>query len=281
MIKQDLRFELSDTKVNLDFPKEHRIIIDFHHHYRKSEKEFLDKLLEDMDSARVNIVCLLTSEPRYGEREEKDWKRILKDHHDRVVGFGTVNPGKLPENKPEIVDQYYSEGFKGLNFLRPTKRYDHDDFLDYYEKAEEYNMPAIFHTGVIGRRSFKEREDVSSEFMRPIYLDRIARLFPKLKIDMAHIGDPWFGEAFNVSQKSINIWIDMSGKGMWLKAVALREHLGIRLSPEKLIFGLDEPSSQYIRLIDFWETVLMEMGINQKHRDMIFGETAAKILGIE
>ncbi|HIE13930.1 TPA: hypothetical protein EYP70_01515 [Candidatus Bathyarchaeota archaeon] len=263
-----------------EFPKKHKLVIDIHHHYNPLVKDFVNVLLKDMSAAGVHMVCLFSSRPNYGERESKDWKKIFKDYYDRIIGFGTINPGRLPESKPEMIDEYYSRGFKGIKFLRPTKRYDHDDFLVYYEKAEDYDMPVLFHTGVIARKSVVEREDVSSAYMRPVYLDRIARWCPKLRIVAAHMGDPWFSEAYNTSQKNPLLWLDFSGKGIWLKAKAIREHLWIRLRPEKLVFGLDEPSSQYARLIYAWDTIFYEMGLTQEQRDMIFGGTAAKILGI-
>lgn len=141
-----------------EFPKEHKLLIDIHHHYRPSVKNFVDTLIRDMDAAGVHKVCLFTSRPNYGEQENRDWKRMFKDYSDRVIGFGTISPGRTPENRPEAVDEYYSKGFKGLKFIRPTKRYDHDDFLVYYEKAEDYGMPVLFHTGVIARKSVDERE---------------------------------------------------------------------------------------------------------------------------
>ena len=263
------------------FPKKHKLLIDIHHHYNPSVKNFVETLIRDMDAAGVHKVCLISSRPRHSDQEERDWKRIFKDYSERIIGFGTVCPGRGPENSPEIIDEYYSRGFKGLKFINPTKRYDHDDFLVYYEKAEDYGMPALFHTGVVARKIFDRREDVSSEYMRPVYLDRIARWCPKLRIVAAHMGDPWFSEAYNTSQKHPLMWLDISGKGIWLKAEAIRRHLWIRLRPEKLVFGLDEPSSQYLRLIHAWDTIFYEMGLDQKQRDMIFGETAAKILGIK
>lgn len=262
-----------------EFPKEHKLVIDAHHHYAPSDKKFLETLLKNMDAVGVHKVCLINSGPTCGEQEERDWKRIFKDHSDRIIGFGTISQGRTKADGPEVVDEYYSKGFKGLKFLRPTKRYDHDDFLVYYEKAEKHGMPVLFHTGVIARHSVDQREDVSSAHMRPIYLDRIARWCPRLKIIGAHMGDPWFREAYHTSQKNPLLWLDISGKGIWLKAKAIREHFWIRLRPEKLVFGSDEPSSQYARLIHAWDTILYEMGIGQADRDAVFGETAAKILG--
>jgi len=265
-----------------EYPKKHELVIDIHHHYRRQRGGgFVETLLRDMDSAGVHKVCLFSSPPQeYSDEEDRDWKRIFKDYSDRIIGFGTIQPGR-PKNDPEIVDEYYSKGFKGLKFLNPTRRYDDDKFLRYYEKAEDYGMPTLFHTGVVARKSVIERQNVSSAYMRPVYLDRIARWCPKLKIVCAHMGDPWFSEAYNTSQKNPLLWLDISGKGIWLKAKAIWEHLWIRLRPEKLVFGLDEPSSQYARLIHFWDTFFYEIGLSQEQRDMIFGKNAAQILGIK
>lgn len=250
-------------------------VVDIHQHYTPKDG-FVDGLLKEMDKAGVAIACVISSGPNYDDKEAAQWKTIFKDFKERIVGFGSFNPGKFDHT---IVDDYYAKGFRGLKAISPTDSYDSDDFLVYYERAEEYGMPILFHTGVIARQSTQERQDVSSRHMRPICLDRIARWCPRLKIIAAHMGDPWFSEAYNTSQKNPNMWLDISGKGIWLKASAIKEHLWIRLRPEKLIFGLDEPPSQYWRMIHAWETILYEMGLSEHDRDMIFSGTARQILG--
>jgi len=256
------------------YPRERRDIVDIHHHYN-DRVGFVKELLSEMDAAGVATVCLMSSGPEPSEHESSDWKTIFKDLGDRVVGLGLFNPGACEH---DVVDRYYSMGFKGLKATTPTKAYDIDEFLPYYERAESYGMPVLFHTGVIARTSVDKKEDVSSARMSPACLDRIARWCPRLKIIAAHMGDPWFAEAYNTSQKNPNMWLDISGKGIWLKAAAIREHLWIRLRPEKLVFGLDEPPSQYRRIIHAWDTLLYEMGITQEARDMIFSGTARRIL---
>ena len=255
------------------FPGERRDIIDAHHHYN-AERKFVDNLLREMDSAGVQMTCLISSGPSYGEQEASDWSRIFRDFNDRIFGLGLFNPGRCDH---DIVDRYYSKGFKGLKAIEPKRPYDEDDYMRYYERAEDLGMPILFHTGVVARGSTQEREDVSSGCMRPIQLDRIARWCPKLRIVAAHMGDPWFSEAYNTSQKNPNMWLDISGKGIWLKASAIRQHLWIRLRPEKLVFGIDEPPTEYRRLIHTWETLLYEMGVTQEQRDMVFTGSAKRI----
>ena len=260
-----------------ELPRKHKLIIDIHHHYNPKIKNFLNHLLDNMNKAGITKVCLFTTGPNYKDQEAKDWKTIFKDYNDRIIGFGTINPGK---HKPETVDQYYSKGFIGIKILNPTKPYDSDEFLEYYQRAEDLDMPILFHTGVIARHKLDQPIDQTSDRMRPVTLDRIARLFPKLKIIAAHMGDPWFSEAYMVSQKNPNMWLDISGKGIWLKALAIKQHLWIRLRPEKLLFGTDEPPTEFLRLYHFWDTYFYEIGITFDQREQIFGKTAKKILGL-
>lgn len=255
-------------------PVGNKLVIDVHHHYLP-QKGFMKRLLKRMDEANVNKVCLFTSGPKYGENEKRAFEEAFKDYGDRVIGFGRIHPGRV---KPEIIDEYYSRGFTGLKIIHPTKRYDHDDFLSYYEKAEQYGMPVLFHTGVVSRKRPDVSEDRSSAFMRPVYLDRIARLYPKLRVVAAHIGDPWYLEACMTSQKNPNMWLDVSGKAILLKALNIRKYMWIRLTPDKLLFGLDEPPEEYNRLIYTWNTLLYEMGLPKEDRAKIFGENAAKML---
>jgi len=254
----------------------HELIIDVHHHYI-DRKGFMDELFKEMDAANVHKVCLITSAPSYGESEGKDFTWAFKDYADRVIGFGTIHPGKT---QPEAIDEYYGKGFKGIKAIYPTKRYDHDSFLTYYQKAETLGMPILFHTGVVAREKIDVAQDVTSAHMRPVYLDRVARLFPKLHLVAAHMGDPWYLEAYMTSQKNPNMWLDISGKAVLIKALNIKEYLGIRLTPDKLLFGLDEPPCEYSRLIHVWDTLLHEMGLSLDERSQIFGKNAAEMLEI-
>lgn len=252
------------------------MIIDIHNHYWGG-KDFLKKLLENMDKAGVDKVCL-SGLGINGLPGNDAVEKAFKEYPDRIIGFGVILPGRAPFEK---VDELYSKGFKGLKMTIPTKRYDHEDFMLYYQKAEDYGMPILFHTGVIA--SFKEDKDLgtTSSYMRPVYLDKIARVFPKLKIIVAHMGDPWFLEAYRVAQYCPNMWLDISGLAIFVKALNIRKYLWIRVTPDKLLWGLDEPPEKYLQLLMTWRTLIREIGISEEESKKIFGETAARILGIK
>lgn len=253
------------------------MIIDVHNHYWE-DKDFLRRLFKGMDSAGVDIVCLNGLGAPYSMPGNDDVEKAFKEHPDKIIGFGTIFPGRVPCEK---VDELYSRGFKGLKMITPTKRYDADEFMPYYQKAEDYGMPILFHLGIV--MAFKgDRElGTSSSYMRPVYLDKIARMFPKLKIIGAHMGDPWFLEAYRVAQYCPNMWLDISGLAIFVKAQNIRTYLGIRVTPDKLLWGLDDQPEKYLQLLMTWKTLVREIGMSQEDSEKIFGKTAAKILNIK
>jgi len=261
--------------------KLYKLVIDIHNHVFRQPK-FEERLLKYMDEAGVDIVCLSPSleffEPPFKDPNNKVVEELMKKYPDRIIGFGAVYPGRMPY---DLIDELHAKEFRGIKMTIPTKPYDHDDFMKYYEKAEDYGMPILFHTGVVARFKYDHLANVSSDRMRPAHLDRIARTFPKLKIIAAHMGDPWYLEAYMTAQKHPNMWMDVSGLARVTKVIAIKTYLGIRLTPDKLLFGLDEPPEEYPRLVWFWDTALREIGISEEDRRKIFGETAAKILGIK
>ena len=257
------------------------IIIDFHQHFANGgERDFLRRLFDGMDAAGVDIVCLngVVVPTTLSVNGNGEVEKAFKEYPNRIVGFGAVYPGRDPFEK---VDELHSRGFKGLKMIWPTKRYDHEDFATYYEKAEKYEMPILFHTGIIAASPIDKEWKISSSYMQPVCLDKICRMFPKLRVIAAHMGDPWYLEAYMTSQKNPNMWLDISGLAIFLKAANIRKYLNIRLKPDKLLWGLDEPPEKYLRLLLTWKTLLGEIGISEQDSENIFGKTAATILAIK
>lgn len=257
------------------------IIIDFHQHFALGgEKDFLRRLLEGMDEAGVDIVCLngVVVPPTQAVNGNAEVENAFRKYPGRIIGFGAVYPGRDSFQK---VDELHSRGFKGLKMIWPTNRYDHEDFGPYYQKAEDYDMPILFHTGIVAASPIDKEWKISSSYMQPVCLDKICRMFPKLKVIGAHMGDPWFLEAYMTSQKNPNMWLDISGLAIFVKAANIRRYLNIRLTSNKLLWGLDEPPEKYLRLLLTWKTLVREIGISEEDSESIFGKTAGTILGIK
>lgn len=131
---------------------------------------------------------------------------------------------------------------------------------------------------------------ISSNYMKPIYLDTIARIFPRLTIIGAHLGNPWYEEATMSARWNPNLYFDLSGSILkkktpeflggllwWTPQTRYRDPEG-RYAWEKILFGSDVPYHEIEEVMADYKGVLNKLKINQEIQDGIFGGTMAKIL---
>lgn len=105
-----------------------------------------------------------------------------------------------------------------------------------YAEAEKLNMPILLHP--VGQ--FTEQSKL--EFARPYLLDEVARTFPKLRIIIAQLGQPWLEETICLLGKHPNVYADVSGllSRPWHAYNALVAAYESQVI-EKLLFGSDFP----------------------------------------
>ena len=108
-------------------------------------------------------------------------------------------------------DKFKEEGFYGLKFIAPSYDYDDERYFPIYERAEALNMPVLFHTGTLAAMKDERYWGISYEKMRPGKIYQIARYFPKLRILVAHLGNPEFNIGLDLIQTFNNVWADFSG----------------------------------------------------------------------
>jgi predicted TIM-barrel fold metal-dependent hydrolase len=56
-------------------------------------------------------------------------------------------------------------------------------------------MHVLFHTGIVALRNPDVPQYSGMASMRPAYIEIITRAFPKLKVQGAQLGNPWYTEA--------------------------------------------------------------------------------------
>ena len=105
-----------------------------------------------------------------------------------------------------------------------------------YAEAEKLGMPVLIHP--VGQ--FTEQSKL--EYARPYQLDEIARVFPRLPIIVAQMGQPWVDETIVLLGKHHNVFADVSGllSRSWQAynaLVAAHQNQVI----DKLLFGSDFP----------------------------------------
>lgn len=184
------------------------MIIDVHEHFC-NEEDYLKKLLESMDEAGIDKTCLSPLPPCFEAPGHKAVMEASEKYPERIIPFGYI---RLGQDGPKLVENFHKQGFKGFKIHTSPLNYDDKSFYPVYKKVEELNMPILFHTGIVEVESKKGKEkyDVSSARMRPVFIDTIAKAFPNLNIIMAHLGMPWYDEAVMVLKYNPNVYTDLA-----------------------------------------------------------------------
>jgi len=114
-----------------------------------------------------------------------------------------------------------------------------------YAKAEELGMPILVHP--VGQAT----EQSKAEFGRPFLLDEVARTFPKLRLVISQLGQPWIDETIFLLGKHANVFADVSGLmgQAWqaYNALVAAYQYGVI---EKLLFGSDFPYTNATECIE-------------------------------
>jgi uncharacterized protein len=263
-------------------------IIDVHVHYT-AQSGFLEKLVGKLDT--VDGLSFVLTPPKALDQVHA----FIEQHPDRIVGFGAIrldDPDVL-----EQVDRFHAAGFRGLGELSSSlKNYDDRSYWPVYERAQQYHMIVLFHTGIVARGDPQKPEDVSFDRMRITRLDLIARQFPNLNIIGAHMGNPDYAEAAEVARWNPNMHVDLSGSSLIKKAndytffKSIFWWSGVE-SPhtpksgasafDKLVFGSDVfggDLEEFDRALSRYHKMLDACDVPQEAQAMIFSGTMWHIL---
>jgi len=261
-------------------------IIDMHVHYRHQEPGFLDTFLKLSD--RLNLAgCILTP-----FEHRKIVADAAKAHPGQIIPFGA-----LQLDAPEAIrqmEEFHDLGYRGLGEISSMKRNCSDpEYFPVYELASGYKWIVMFHTGIVGRGKFDEAENVASGRMRPIHLEEIARQFPKLTVLGAHLGNPEYEWAAEVTRWNPNVYFDLSGttlpkmagrlgdfqKILWWSDVEWEAQPANDPSPfSKLVFGSDTGTENIENVLHRYLAMFDACNVPAATRKTVLGGTMAKML---
>ena len=250
-----------------------RFIIDSHQHY-SAAPDYIARLVK-VYSVRNAMACVLT--PMSGFEVVK---KAVADHPDVIIPYGFIsvdNPEALAE-----VQKFAAAGFKGIKMHTPKYNWDDFRYFPIYEKLQSLKLVALFHTGIVSGSS-DDPEPSSMARMRPAYLDTIARSFPKLVIQGAHLGNPWYDEAAEAARWEKNLYFDLTGSSLIKKRNNLKifkdylwwEGPTAHSSPdavyafEKLVFGTDEEPEHLDACVARYEAMLDACRVPEESRRTI------------
>jgi uncharacterized protein len=263
-----------------------RFIIDSHQHWRNTP-DYFEKLVRTYRQ-RNAMACVLT--PREGLDAVR---QAAVEYPDVVIPYGQISVDD--SDALAAINRFAAAGFKGIKMHRP--KYDWDDFgyFPIYARLQELNLVALFHTGIVAGRSDDGPQPSSMARMRPSFLHTIARSFPKLRIQGAHLGNPWYDEAAEVARWEKNLYFDLTGSSLikkernlaifkdylWWEGPTAHSSPDAVYAFEKLVFGTDEAPDALDNMLARYEALLDACDVPEASRRRIYGETMAGILGIE
>jgi len=259
-------------------------IINTHAHIIKKPAEYnsdgkISDLIYDMNRGGVSksiIISLWDHTPDIDYSLEELFE-IAKDNRFGVVY--TVNLDKNLKQQLKEVESFFEGGLiKGVKVLLGYQSVIPNDkkLYPFYNLCIKYDYPVIFHTG----------DTLGSEakliYSHPLNIDSLAVEMPKLKIIIAHLGNPWIIDSAEVIYKNKNVYGDVSG--LFLSSqIKDRRYYNFILKKvneliayaggDKLLFGTDFPlvdSKSYINFVK-------SLDLTEKEREFAFYKNAEKL----
>jgi uncharacterized protein len=155
----------------------------------------------------------------------------------RAVGFAAVDPTEAGAEQ-EFERCVRTLGLRGLKLSPVYHGYDpwSREAWRLYEMADAFRVPIMFHLG--GAYD----PEAALEWGSPLLLDRVGRAFPRLRMIVAHLGQPMMQETVMLMRKNENVFADLSARfhRPWQLYNGLRIAIEYRVT-DRLLFGSDFP----------------------------------------
>lgn len=154
-----------------------------------------------------------------------------------------------------------------------------------YDLCEKYKVPVIFHSGdTFG-------SGLGMRYAKSEHIDEVAVKRKKLKIVIAHLGNPWLTDTMEVLFRNENVYSDISGlfwedfDEYWRKfygaeIIKILKWCGCN----KLLFGTDWPCMDKELYFDYQKRYIKfvnSLKISKSDKEKIFYLNAQKVFGIK
>lgn len=248
-------------------------VIDADTHIAPTGGEFsVEILLERAARAGVDR-CLTWLKPDYlGEGIEGHNAYVheaVKHHPDRLSGFGWADPTVGVEHAKDMVRRcIYDYGFCGVKLNGAQNSFTIDDpalALPVIEEIARSGKLLAFHIG-----------PDAYERTHPLRAERVARLFPELRILMVHMGmhDVGMNRAvIEVASRCPGMMLIGSGTRMRSVLDAIRT-----LGPDRVCFGTDSPFGLMHVELAAWRAML-EGAVSAAEAELVLGGNMLRLLG--
>ena len=252
--------------------EKNRKVCDIHVHLGRSGGIYhtlhLDEINSFIKKFNIEHLALFPFELDVNDSNKKILK--LSQTNDKVHGLYWIQKCQV-EKDVQILEKYIGEGYAGVKFHGtyenlPVTNEVYKPILEILNKKEGL---LLVHTG-----RFKDG-DISSNTSY-IHALNVAKLYPKIKVIMAHMGGndtSIVKRALKESKNVQNVWFETSGITTPFRIEIAVEVIG----PKRILFGSDVPWCSFRSIYYGVEDTLLD----EKIKNMIFYENFIKLLKLE
>lgn len=263
------------------------MIIDTHVHisYFKSNETLADaknQLLLEMRKNKVNLAIVIPDNQPNPKCAGLDEAIELAKNEPKLYVIGTLNILKIKDSNIKKIDNLFKQkiirGFKifpGHDPIYPTDK----RLKNIYKLCIKYDRPLTIHTGI------NTGDTACAKYNDPKHIVKIAKLYPKLKIIIAHYFWPKLDYCYKTTDGFKNIHFDTSGmadpevakdSGGIGKIRKILEKTMAR-NPESVLFGTDWPMCDIKKHLN----LINSLKIKKTEKEKIFCRNAKKIFKLK
>lgn len=255
----------------------------------------VNELLAAADALQMDkTVVFAASRYATGLADNTGVFEAVRSHADRLIPFAFI---ALGEDGPDVVDRWVEAGARGFKLINPARAYNDESLFSVYARMEASGLPALFHTGIVGRNPGQDESAVDATRMQIMTLDRVARAFSRLTIIAAHLGNPNHEDGAVMIRTHPNVYADLSGSTLkyrtpdylngllwWGKGDAMYNRGG-QTPWDKIVYGSDTVPGLAADIVAETRTTHADyqrffdrINLPEADRRKVMGENAARLL---
>jgi predicted TIM-barrel fold metal-dependent hydrolase len=248
-------------------------------YFRSSKRPTMEETLAYYRERKVGFVNFtVDAEAQLGRQRisNEEIAEAAMVNSDIMIAFASIDPHKGKMGAREARRLIEEFGVKGFKFHPTVQGFEPQDRMAWpiYEVINEYQLPAIFHSGHSGIGSgMRCGGGLRLQNSNPMLLEDVAIAFPDIQIVIAHPSWPWQDEAISLAMHKPNIWIDLSGWSPKYFPPQLVQYANTLLK-DRILFGSDYP----LITPDRWMKDFAEAGFKPEVHPLILKENAMRLL---
>jgi len=233
-----------------------------------------DELLARMDRAGVDRALTWLQPPYLREINEANAyvAQAVKDHPDRILGFGWADPNLGVEKAKNTVRRCVEEyGFSGVKLNGAQNSYYIDDpelSLPVIDEIARHDTILAFH---VGADAFDRTH--------PFRVARIARRHPELPILVVHMGGVGHRDLTNAVIEFAGQCANLTLIGSAVRTGAILKAVRT-LGADRVCFGSDTPFElMHVELARY--NAMLEGEVSEDKKALILGGNIARLFGLD